>query len=111
MKGVIPQSRSAPNPARKVPEPRPAPDQAGKPAHRNMGVGGVVSIVTHLSAEFHLQAILEMLRVSREVRVFPFRTLEGMLLPHLPIVRERLTQDGYSVEVECVPRNNTLNKD
>jgi hypothetical protein len=57
----------------------------------------------HLPAEFHLQAILEMLRVSREARVFPLLTLEGALSPHLPFVREHLAQSGYNVKVERVP--------
>lgn len=57
----------------------------------------------HLSADFHLQAILEMLRVSREVRVFPLLTLEGALSPHLALVNEQLAKDGFGVEIKRVP--------
>jgi len=57
----------------------------------------------HLSAEFHLQALQEMLRVSREVRVFPLLTLEGVLSPHLPFVKEHLAKHGFGVEIERVP--------
>jgi hypothetical protein len=56
----------------------------------------------HLSAEFHLQALLEMLRVSFEVRVFPLLTLEGALSPHLPFVKEHLAIHGFMVEVQRV---------
>jgi len=57
----------------------------------------------HLSAEFHLQALQEMLRVSREVRVFPLLTLEGALSSHLPFVNEHLAKRGFAVEIERVP--------
>lgn len=57
----------------------------------------------HLSAEFHLQALQEMLRVAREVRVFPLLTLEGALSPHLPFVKEHLDNYSFCVEVKRVP--------
>ena len=58
---------------------------------------------THLSAEFHLHALQEMLRVSREVRVFPLLTLDGASSPHLHFVSEHLASDGFGVEVKRVP--------
>jgi hypothetical protein len=57
----------------------------------------------HLSAELHLQALLEMVRVSREVRVFPILTLEGSPSPHLPLVNEQLSKHDFSVEIKRVP--------
>jgi hypothetical protein len=57
----------------------------------------------HLSAEFHLQALQEMLRVSREVRVFPLLTLDGASSPHLHFVNEHLANHGFGVEVKRVP--------
>ena len=57
----------------------------------------------HLSAEFHLQALQEMLRVSREVRVFPLLTLDGASSPHLHFVNEYLANHGFGVEVKRVP--------
>lgn len=57
----------------------------------------------HFSAEFHLQALQEMLRVAREVRVFPLLTLDGYLSPHLPFVTEHLANHGFGVEVKRVP--------
>ena len=57
----------------------------------------------HLSAEFHLQALQEMLRVSREVRVFPLLALDGAISPHFDFVNEHLASHGFNVEVRRVP--------
>ncbi len=56
----------------------------------------------HLTAEFHFQALREMLRVAREVRVFPLLTLDGAPSPHLSFVIERLMAQGFSVEIKRV---------
>lgn len=56
----------------------------------------------HLSAEFHLSAVQEMLRVAREVRIFPLLTLDGKLSPHLNLVTERLADQGFSATVRRV---------
>lgn len=57
----------------------------------------------HLPATFHYRALGEMLRVAREVRVFPLLTVDGLLSPHLPAVREDLTSQGFHLEVRPVP--------
>jgi hypothetical protein len=57
----------------------------------------------HLSAQFHLQALRKMLRVAREVRVFPLVTLDNTLSLHLKFVREQLASLGFNVEVRRVP--------
>lgn len=57
----------------------------------------------HLSAEFHLQALQEMLRVAHEVRVFPLLTLEGNPSPHLSPITETLVNLGFSAEPKRVP--------
>lgn len=57
----------------------------------------------HLSAEFHLQAVQEMLRVSSEVRVFPLLALDGSLSSHLPFVSEHLSNQGLDVQIKNVP--------
>jgi len=57
----------------------------------------------HLSAEFHLQALQEMLRVAHEVRVFPILTLDGTSSPHLHFVNEHLANQGFSMKVKRVP--------
>lgn len=56
-----------------------------------------------LSAEFHLQALREMLRVADEVRVFPVLTLEGEPSPHLGRITEHFAARGLSVEFRRVP--------
>ena len=57
----------------------------------------------HLSAEFHLQALQEMLRVAREVRVFPLLTLDSTPSPYLDFVGKHLENRGFSVDVKHVP--------
>jgi SAM-dependent methyltransferase len=57
----------------------------------------------HLSAQFHLQALQEMLRVASEVRVFPLVTLDNTLSPYLPFVTEQLANLGFVLEVRRVP--------
>jgi SAM-dependent methyltransferase len=57
---------------------------------------------THLSAEFHLQALREMLRIAREVRIFPLLTLDGSPSPHLSFVIESLSSQGYKIEIKPV---------
>jgi hypothetical protein len=56
----------------------------------------------HLSAEFHLQAVLEMLRVSWEVRVFPLLTLNSAMSPYLHFVIEQLENLGFGAEIKQV---------
>jgi SAM-dependent methyltransferase len=55
------------------------------------------------STEFHLQALREMLRVAREVRVFPLLTLDGKPSPHVAPVIAALTGEGVGVERRRVP--------
>ena len=57
---------------------------------------------THLSAEFHLQSLKEMLRVAHEVRVFPLLMLGGTPSPHLAFVTENIVNDGFHIEVKKV---------
>jgi hypothetical protein len=56
----------------------------------------------HLSAEFHLQALREMLRVAEEVRVFPLLMLDGALSSHIAFVKKKLENDGFHLEVKRV---------
>jgi hypothetical protein len=56
----------------------------------------------HLSAELHLQSLLEMLRVSSEVRVFPLLTLNGAMSPYLQSVIEKLENLGFGAEIKRV---------
>ena len=52
---------------------------------------------------FHVAALVEMLRVAKEVRVFPLLTaFSGDLSPHLSPVMEQLRRLGCAVEVRPV---------
>jgi len=52
-----------------------------------------------LSADFHCQAIQEMLRVAKEARIFPLLTLGRQPSPHLETVYEFLRKSGLNFEV------------
>jgi len=56
-----------------------------------------------LSAEFHLNSILEMARVATEVRIFPLLDISCEPSPWLPLVTNELEQRGYTVEIKQVP--------
>lgn len=54
------------------------------------------------SQAFHLQAIAELCRVAREVRIFPLLTIAGDPSPYLTPVMESLSEQGYEVEIQPV---------
>ena len=56
----------------------------------------------HLSCEFHQQSLRELLRVAREVRLFPLLTLDCQLSPHLSAVTAQLLRDGFTVSRQRV---------
>ncbi len=53
----------------------------------------------HLSAEFHLQAVQEMLRVASEVRIFPLLALDRAVSPYLSLVCEEFTSRELDVQI------------
>jgi hypothetical protein len=55
-----------------------------------------------LDGDFHYRSLLEMLRVCREVRIFPLLTLMLQTSQHLPEVIEKLENDGYHCEIQPV---------
>ncbi|MDY7008809.1 MAG: SAM-dependent methyltransferase [Cyanobacteriota bacterium] len=55
-----------------------------------------------LSAEFHLESILEMCRVAKQVRIFPLVKLSGEISPLLTLIIEKLTTQGYKAEIKQV---------
>jgi hypothetical protein len=55
-----------------------------------------------LSADFHSQAILEMCRVAKEVRVFPLLDHGGQRSSHVDLVRCRLEEHGYHSVIQAV---------
>jgi hypothetical protein len=52
---------------------------------------------------FHLAAIQELLRVAREVRIFPLLTLDRKLSPHVEPIHRHLAGGGWKVEIAVVP--------
>jgi hypothetical protein len=57
----------------------------------------------NLSLEFHEQAITDMLRVAKEVRIFPLLTYNAEASPYLEPVCAALARAGHQVSVEPVP--------
>jgi hypothetical protein len=55
-----------------------------------------------LDLKFHLDSILEMLRVCQEVRIFPLLTLMLQRSPHLQAIIEHLEEKGYKCEIQKV---------
>lgn len=55
-----------------------------------------------LSEEFHLGSVAELLRVSREVRIFPLLDLKGDPSPHLDPVLKYVNQNGILGNIELV---------
>ena len=53
--------------------------------------------------DFHLASIKEMLRVSKEVRIFPLLTLMQEISPYLEPVQQEVINLGYSATVQTVP--------
>ncbi len=53
----------------------------------------------HLDESFHIKSLLEMLRVAKEVRVFPLLDLRGGKSTHLEAVIKELTGSGYHTEI------------
>jgi hypothetical protein len=56
-----------------------------------------------LGLDFHVQSVVELCRVAREVRVFPLIQLDGRKSPYLTAVIEKLTSLGHSAEIVTVP--------
>jgi hypothetical protein len=56
----------------------------------------------HLSLEFHLASIAELLRVSQEVRIFPLIKLDGEPSPYLNPIVEELSNQEFDVQVQAV---------
>ena len=55
-----------------------------------------------LSLDFHLQAVQELCRVGKEVRIFPLLDLARNTSIHVEPVRSHMTALGYKVEIEYV---------
>jgi hypothetical protein len=53
----------------------------------------------HLDYEFHKRAILEMLRVAKEVRIFPLLTLENERSPYVEKIMNELELMGFKTQI------------
>ncbi len=56
-----------------------------------------------LTLDFHLAAMEEMLRVGREIRVFPLRDFNGGVSPYIEPIAAVLREQGCDVELREVP--------
>lgn len=56
-----------------------------------------------LGLDFHVQSVVELCRVAREVRVFPLMQLDGQTSPYLTVVMEKVLSLGCTAEVVRVP--------
>jgi hypothetical protein len=54
----------------------------------------------HFDVEFHLRSTEEMLRVSREVRIYPVTDLSGRLSPHLQTIQSKFKTELVEVDYE-----------
>ncbi len=55
-----------------------------------------------LSRDFHIQSVLELCRVAREVRLFPLLTLQRELSPHVQAVCDAVCLAGWNSEIRQV---------
>jgi hypothetical protein len=53
----------------------------------------------HLTLDFHLASLREILRVAKEVRIFPLLGLDGLPSPYVEPVRRTVESIGYRVEL------------
>jgi hypothetical protein len=57
----------------------------------------------HLSLDFHIESLTEMLRVASEARIFPVLTLAGVKSPYLDAVIEAFRSPHFEAELRRVP--------
>ena len=56
----------------------------------------------HFSEQFHRDAIDELCRIAKEVRLFPLLKISGEPSPHLTPILSHLEQQGYHLAIEQV---------
>ena len=56
----------------------------------------------HIDLQAHVEAVLELCRVAREVRIYPLVSVDGRVSQHLPAVVRELGERGYDVGMERV---------
>jgi SAM-dependent methyltransferase len=55
-----------------------------------------------LGLEFHIEAVLELCRIAKEVRIFPLLDLSHQLSEHLEPVKQTLAHAGFTASIEVV---------
>lgn len=58
---------------------------------------------THFSEENHLESVINMLKVGKEVRIFPLLDLDAKKSDHLMPVIELMKKNNYTCSIEKVP--------
>lgn len=53
----------------------------------------------NLSFEFHLNSIMEMLRVAKEIRIFPILDINSEVSPHLEGIKQELKKENFFSEI------------
>ncbi|HEY9600010.1 MAG TPA: SAM-dependent methyltransferase [Allocoleopsis sp.] len=56
----------------------------------------------HLSLEFHIASIYELLRISTEIRIFPLIQLTGEPSPYVDSIIQELSSQGFNVQIQPV---------
>jgi len=57
---------------------------------------------SNLSLDFHRKAIIEMVRVAREIRIFPLVDVDAVPSPYVKYIKNELGEKGYKVSIEKV---------
>jgi hypothetical protein len=56
----------------------------------------------HLSLDFHIGSIYELLKIASEIRIFPLLKLDCQPSPYLDAVIQEFSSNGYNVEIQSV---------
>ncbi len=57
---------------------------------------------SNLSLDFHRKAIIEMVRVAREIRIFPLVDVNGVSSPYVEYIKNELAKKEYRAAIEKV---------
>jgi len=56
----------------------------------------------HFPLEQHINSVLELCRVAKEVRIYPLLSLEGKISPHLNLVIQKLKEHNIETQLQPV---------
>ncbi len=57
---------------------------------------------SHLSLDFHIQSVLDMMRIAGEARIFPLLDLNGDKSPYIDPLVDAMIRSGYRIETKTV---------